>query len=127
MKNKHTVSIQVTDKNDKPQNIVNVKSKFNKLSDEDKTWVLREMIYWSRQQLNNLHPEQEQIDMNEFIIKNLKEQIETLNQIILTKDQIIENVEQQNDAYENYIRELERIIESYKLLLNNSINQLNNQ
>ena len=64
--------------------------------------------------------------MNEFIIKNLKEQIETLNQIILTKDQIIENVEQQNDAYENYIRELERIIESYKLLLNNSINQLNN-
>jgi SMC interacting uncharacterized protein involved in chromosome segregation len=64
--------------------------------------------------------------MSELIIENLKEQIETLNQIILTKDQIIENVEQQNDAYENYIRELERIIESYKLLLNNSINQLNN-
>jgi len=65
--------------------------------------------------------------MNEELVEILKEQIETLNQIILTKDQIIANVEQQNDAYENYIRELERIIESYKLLLNNSINQLNNQ
>ena len=65
--------------------------------------------------------------MNEFIIKNLKEQIETLNQIILTKDQIIETVEEKNSAYENYNRELERIIESYKLLLNNSINQLRNQ
>jgi SMC interacting uncharacterized protein involved in chromosome segregation len=64
--------------------------------------------------------------MNEELVEILKEQIETLNQIILTKDQIIANVEQQNDAYENYIRELERIIESYKLLLNNSINQLNN-
>ena len=64
--------------------------------------------------------------MNELIIENLEEQIEILNQIILTKDEIIANAEQQNDAYENYIRELERIIESYKLLLNNSINQLNN-
>jgi hypothetical protein len=64
--------------------------------------------------------------MNELIIENLEEQIKTLNQIILTKDQIIANVEQQNDAYENYIRELEKIIGSYKLLLNNSINQLNN-
>ena len=127
MKNKHTVSIQVTDKNDKPQNIVNVKSKFNKLSDEDKTWVLREMIYWSRQQLNNLHPEQEQIDMNEFIIKNLKEQIETLNQIILTKDQIIETIEEKNSVYKNHIVELEKIIESYKILVDNSIYQLRNQ
>jgi SMC interacting uncharacterized protein involved in chromosome segregation len=64
--------------------------------------------------------------MNEELIEVLKEQIETLNQIILIKDQIIENVEEKNNAYENYIRELERIIESYKLLLNNSINQLNN-
>ena len=64
--------------------------------------------------------------MNELIIENLEEQIETLNQIILTKDQIIANAEQQNDAYKTYIRELERIIGSYKLLLNNSINQLNN-
>jgi SMC interacting uncharacterized protein involved in chromosome segregation len=64
--------------------------------------------------------------MNEELIEVLKEQIETLNQIILTKDQIIENVEEKNNAYENYIRELKRIIESYKLLLNNSINQLNN-
>jgi hypothetical protein len=64
--------------------------------------------------------------MNEELVENLEEQIETLNQIILTKDQIIANAEQQNDAYKTYIRELERIIESYKLLLNNSINQLNN-
>jgi hypothetical protein len=59
MKKSHIFSVQVIDKNDKPQNIVNVKSKFNKLNDEDKTWVLNEMVYWSRQQLNNLHPEQE--------------------------------------------------------------------
>jgi hypothetical protein len=64
--------------------------------------------------------------MNELIIENLEEQIETLNQIILTKDQIIANAEQQNDAYKTYIRELERIIGSYKLLVNDSIYQLNN-
>ena len=64
--------------------------------------------------------------MNELIIENLKEQIETLNQIILVKDEIIETAEQKNDAYKTHIVELERIIESYKLLLNNSINQLNN-
>jgi SMC interacting uncharacterized protein involved in chromosome segregation len=65
--------------------------------------------------------------MNELIIENLEEQIETLNQIILTKDQIIENVEEKNNAYENYIRELEKIIGSYKLLVNDSIYQLRNQ
>jgi SMC interacting uncharacterized protein involved in chromosome segregation len=65
--------------------------------------------------------------MNEELVEILKEQIETLNQIILTKDQIIANVEQQNDAYENYIRELERIIGSYKLLVNDSIYQLRNK
>ena len=59
MKNKYTLSIQIVDKNNKPQNIVNVKSKFNKLSDVDKTWVLNELIYWGRQQLNNIQPEQE--------------------------------------------------------------------
>jgi hypothetical protein len=59
MKNKHTLSIQIVDKNNKPQNIVSVKSKFNKLSDVDKTWVLNELIYWGRQQLNNIQPEQE--------------------------------------------------------------------
>jgi hypothetical protein len=59
MENKDIFSVQVINKKGKPQNIVNVKSKFEKLSDEDKTWVLNEMIYWSRQQLNNLHPEQE--------------------------------------------------------------------
>jgi|LakMenE01Jun11ns_1017448.scaffolds.fasta_scaffold6809368_1 hypothetical protein len=59
MKNKYTLSIQIVDKNNKPQNIVSVKSKFNKLSDVDKTWVLNELIYWGRQQLNNIQPEQE--------------------------------------------------------------------
>jgi hypothetical protein len=65
--------------------------------------------------------------MNELIIENLEEQIEILNQIILTKDQIIANAEQQNDAYKTYIQELERIIGSYKLLVNDSIYQLRNQ
>jgi hypothetical protein len=59
MKKSHIFSVQVIDNKGKPQIIANVKSKFNKLSDEDKTWVLNEMVYWSRQQLNNLHPEQE--------------------------------------------------------------------
>ena len=127
MKNKQTIRIQNLDKNEKAQNIFNIKSKFKKLSDEDKTWVLNEMIYWSRQQLNNIQPEQEQIDMNEFLIENLKEQIKFLNQIILIKDQLIETVEQKNNNYKNHIVELEKIIESYKLLVDNSIYQLRNQ
>ena len=65
--------------------------------------------------------------MNELIIENLEEQIETLNQIILTKDQIIANAEQQNDAYKTYIVGLEKIIGDYKLLVNDSIYQLRNQ
>ena len=59
--------------------------------------------------------------MNELIIENLEEQIETLNQIILTKDQIIANAEQQNDAYKTYIVGLEKIIGDYKLLVIDSI------
>jgi hypothetical protein len=65
--------------------------------------------------------------MNEELIEILKEQIETLNQIILTKDEIIANAEQQNDAYKTYIVGLEKIIGDYKLLVNDSMNILKNQ
>ena len=65
--------------------------------------------------------------MNEELVEILKEQIETLNQIILTKDEIIANAEQQNDVYKTHIRELERIIGDYKLLVNDSINLLKNK
>jgi hypothetical protein len=59
MKKSHIFNVQVIDKKGKPQNIANVKSKFNKLSDKDKEWVLNEIVYWGKQQLNNLQPEQE--------------------------------------------------------------------
>jgi hypothetical protein len=65
--------------------------------------------------------------MNEILIENLKEQIEILNQIILTKDEIIANAEQQNDNYKTHIVELEKIIISYKTLANDSVNLLKNQ
>jgi hypothetical protein len=65
--------------------------------------------------------------MNEELVEILKEQIETLNQIILTKDQIIENVEQQNDAYKTYIVGLENIIIGYKALVYDLANRLKNQ
>jgi hypothetical protein len=65
--------------------------------------------------------------MNELIIENLEEQIETLNQIILTKDEIIANAEQQNDAYKTYIVGLENIIIGYKALVYDLANRLKNQ
>jgi hypothetical protein len=45
----------------------------------------------------------------------------------LTKDEIIANAEQQNDAYKTYIVGLEKIIGDYKLLVNDSMNILKNQ
>jgi hypothetical protein len=65
--------------------------------------------------------------MNEELIELLKEQIETLNQIILTKDEIIANAEQQNDAYKTYIVGLENIIIGYKALVYDLANRLKNQ
>jgi hypothetical protein len=65
--------------------------------------------------------------MNELIIENLEEQIETLNQIILTKDEIIANAEQQNDNYKTYIIGLENIIIGYKALVYDLANRLKNQ
>jgi hypothetical protein len=65
--------------------------------------------------------------MNEELIEILKEQIETLNQIILTKDEIIANAEQQNDAYKTYIVGLENIIIGYKALVYDLANRLKNQ
>ena len=52
--NKYKFSISVgTNK------IVSVKSKYNKLDNENKTIILNEMMYWVRQQLNDIQPEQE--------------------------------------------------------------------
>ena len=64
--------------------------------------------------------------MNELIIENLEEQIEILNQIILTKDEIIANAEQQNDNYKTYIIGLENIIIGYKALVYDLANRLKN-
>ena len=59
MKDKYIFILQIIDKKGKSQNIINIKSKFNKLNDEDKELVLNEMMYWVRQQLNDIQPEQE--------------------------------------------------------------------
>jgi hypothetical protein len=52
--NKYIFSITVGD-----SIIVSVKSKYDKLGDDNKTIILNEMMYWVRQQLNNIQPEQE--------------------------------------------------------------------
>jgi len=52
--NKYKFSISVGEKK-----IVCVKSRYDKLDDENKTIILNEMMYWTRQQLNNIQPEQE--------------------------------------------------------------------
>jgi hypothetical protein len=52
--NKYKFSISVG-----ANKIVSVKSRYDKLDDEDKTIILNEMMYWVRQQLNDIQPEQE--------------------------------------------------------------------
>jgi len=52
--NKYIFSITVGD-----SIIVSVKSKYDKLGNENKTIILNEMMYWVRQQLNDIQPEQE--------------------------------------------------------------------
>jgi hypothetical protein len=62
----------------------------------------------------------------EQIIEKIKEEIEILNQIILIKDEIIENIQEQNYFYKNHIQELTKIIGDYKLLIDDSIYKLKN-
>jgi len=52
--NKYKFSISVG-----ANKIVSVKSRYDKLDDENKTIILNEMMYWTRQQLNNILPDQE--------------------------------------------------------------------
>ena len=39
--------------------IVSVKAKYDKLDEENKIIILNEMMWWVRQQLNDIQPEQE--------------------------------------------------------------------
>jgi hypothetical protein len=36
-----------------------VKSKYYKLNNDEKETLLKELMFWARQEINNLHPEQE--------------------------------------------------------------------
>jgi hypothetical protein len=58
MKNKTVLNISI-EKKDKYKNIFKVKSKYYKLNNEEKEILLKELIFWARQEMNNLHPEQE--------------------------------------------------------------------
>jgi hypothetical protein len=58
MKNKTVLNISIEEK-DKYKNIFKVKSKYYKLNNEEKETLLKELIFWARQEINNLHPEQE--------------------------------------------------------------------
>jgi hypothetical protein len=56
--NKTTLNISIEDKG-KYKNIFKVKSKYYKLNNEEKEALLKELMFWTRQEINNLHPEQE--------------------------------------------------------------------
>ena len=60
MKNDKTtiLDISIEDKG-KRKNIFKVKSKYHKLNNEEKELLLKELIFWARQEINNLHPEQD--------------------------------------------------------------------
>jgi hypothetical protein len=58
MKDRAVLDISIEEKG-KYKNIFKVKSKYYKLSNEDKEILLKELIFWARQEVNNLHPEQE--------------------------------------------------------------------
>jgi hypothetical protein len=56
--NKTALNISIEDKG-KYKNIFKVKSKYYKLNNEEKEALLKELMFWTRQEINNLHPEQE--------------------------------------------------------------------
>ena len=41
------------------KNIFKIKSKYYKLNNEEKEALLKGLLFWARQEMNNLHPEQE--------------------------------------------------------------------
>jgi hypothetical protein len=56
--NKTALNISIEDKG-KYKNIFKVKSKYYKLNNEEKEALLKELMFWTRQEINKLHPEQE--------------------------------------------------------------------
>lgn len=57
-KNKTMLQISIEDKN-RHKKIFEVKSKYYKLNNDEKEILLKEIIFWARQEINNLHPEQD--------------------------------------------------------------------
>ena len=58
MKYKTVLNISIKGE-DKHKNIFKVKSKYYKLNNEEKETLLKGLLFWARQEINNLHPEQE--------------------------------------------------------------------
>jgi hypothetical protein len=58
MKYKTVLNISIEDKGNY-KNIFKVKSKYYKLNNDEKESLLKELMFWARQEINNLHPEQE--------------------------------------------------------------------
>jgi hypothetical protein len=58
MKYKTVLNISIEDKGNY-KNIFKVKSKYYKLNNDEKETLLKELMFWARQEINNLHPEQE--------------------------------------------------------------------
>ena len=58
MKYKTVLNISIKGE-DKYKNIFKVKSKYYKLNNEEKETLLKGLLFWARQEINNLHPEQE--------------------------------------------------------------------
>lgn len=62
MKNtKYVVEIPTNKKNTKYQTVAQIKfkSKYDELDANDKIEILKAIMSWSREEINNIHPEQE--------------------------------------------------------------------
>jgi hypothetical protein len=58
MRHKTVLNISIEDKGNY-KNIFKIKSKYYKLNNEEKEALLKGLLFWARQEMNNLHPEQE--------------------------------------------------------------------
>jgi hypothetical protein len=58
MRHKTVLNISIEDKGNY-KNIFKIKSKYYKLNNEEKEPLLKGLLFWARQEMNNLHPEQE--------------------------------------------------------------------
>jgi hypothetical protein len=62
MKNtKYIVEISTNKKNTKYQTVAQIKfkSKYDELDGDDKIEILKAIMSWSREEINNIHPEQD--------------------------------------------------------------------